>query len=131
MMTSKDHLRWYLDKAISSRVASLEKRIHINAGMRISLNRKDLHLSPSSSEFCSLKESLVQHYRNIDQIIIECNESIVKMQLLRSMLYTIDVQKLLHLFINTSNYSYKDLQDFLQNHRSSQQNELKDHLMVA
>jgi len=70
MMTSKDHLRWYLDKAISSRVASLEKRIHINAGMRISLNRKDLHLSPSSSEFCSLKESLVQHYM---KALSKCN----------------------------------------------------------
>ncbi|MEM9823890.1 MAG: hypothetical protein AAF985_22590 [Bacteroidota bacterium] len=129
MMTSTDPLRWYLEKSIQDRIASLERRIRINAKTQIALNKKDL--SPSATDAFHLNEGLQRHHLGIDQIINECNEHIAKMRLIRSFLHLIELQLLLHLFHKNANYSYKDMWQLIQTYLQSDRNDVQDHLMVA
>ena len=131
-MTSKDPLILYIQKSIDDLISSLKRRIHINDGMRSSLNRST-PFTPNSNRLVlnHAREAQLRHYRNIDQIIFECNTTIQKMYLLQAAIHQVENKLLMHLLAHHYVYSCKEMHYCLQSNLCSQLVESNTELLLV
>ena len=131
-MISNNTIEWYLEKAINDLIGSLQRRIMINAKTQTPLRQITIKESASILEHLTTLRFMDQHNKEIDQIIVECNETIQKLLLLRDVINHIDTRVLTHLLSNYSLYSYKDLLDILDSMNSVIEPEIqKNYTLVA
>lgn len=109
VMASNQVLKWYLEKSIDDLIESLKRRVLINTNTPnpILLTKKRRRSTPK--EQLRAVQAAYHRHKDVERIILECHETISKLQLLRMALSYTDIYILLHLFANYTLYSYEDI----------------------